>query len=107
SADNAQAIFRQDDPYLVQGIDWGTGTTGVGNKVNAAIGIGLMIQAPSPYGWGRPLDPQPLFPETPLTAQQLVTSEVTPVNPIATGLMINIYGEGETAGFSDYATEPQ
>jgi hypothetical protein len=33
------------------------------------------------------------------------TSEGTPINPKGTGSKINIYGEGETPGFQDYATE--
>ncbi len=37
--------------------------------------------------------------------QDLFTPEATPLNPVGTGCAINIYGEGETAGFADYATE--
>ena len=37
----------------------------------------------------------------------LVSSDGTPINPQATGGRLAIYGEGEAAGFDDYATEPQ
>lgn len=36
----------------------------------------------------------------------LATSDGTPINPQATGRCLAIYGEGEAAGFDDYATEP-
>lgn len=35
------------------------------------------------------------------------TNNGTPLNPQGTGQKINIYGEGETPGFSDFATEPR
>ena len=34
-----------------------------------------------------------------------VSPQGTPINPLGTGRKINIYGEGETPGFDDYATE--
>jgi hypothetical protein len=34
-----------------------------------------------------------------------VSPQGTPTNPLGTGRKINIYGEGETPGFDDYATE--
>jgi len=37
----------------------------------------------------------------------LVNSDGTPINPQATGRCLAIYGEGEAAGFDNYATEPQ
>jgi hypothetical protein len=37
----------------------------------------------------------------------LVSSKGTPIHPKGTGRQINIYGEGETPGFEDYATEAQ
>jgi hypothetical protein len=37
----------------------------------------------------------------------LVSSDAIPIKPQATGRCLAIYGEGESAGFDDYAIEPQ
>jgi hypothetical protein len=42
-----------------------------------------------------------------MTPGGLVSSDGIPINPRATGRCLAIYGEGEAAGFDDYATEPQ
>ena len=38
-------------------------------------------------------------------AGRLVSPDGTPINPIGKGRAINVYGEGEAAGFNDFATE--
>ena len=66
--------------------------------------------APTPFGV--PHD-HTLCPTPPRVSGDLLDGHAshrgTPINPIGQGLMINIYGEGETdyLGFVDFATEPQ
>src|SRR5665213_83606 len=42
-----------------------------------------------------------------MTPGGVVSSDGIPINPQAAGRRLAIYGEGEAAGFDDYATEPQ
>lgn len=66
----------------------------------------------SPTSLGAPHD-HTLCPTPPRVSGDLVdghaSHKATPINPMGSGLMVNIYGEGETdyLGFTDVATETQ
>jgi hypothetical protein len=51
--------------------------------------------------------PLPVAPNAAPKVGGIVSPDGTPINPRGTGQAINLYGEGETPGFHDFATEPR